>query len=151
MKTRKANTSVTYHVFLWIFKKMAGVWRGLYIPCELKWAIRRRVANYKMGLRSYGGRYLWTGSAWFESWKKKEVKVAELCYRIMCCSDYLMTKKWLRLEPVKNWRICIAQIPDVLTDLFFSIGLSLKKDLFHKPQHKSNKAIRIRKKALKSL
>jgi uncharacterized protein len=110
---------------------------GFMIPCELEMGQSpEELSELQEWASGFMEGVFMTESAWFES--EKEEVVAELLLPIMVASDLFDDEEVIEIRASeKLTNSCIAQIPDVLTDLFLVLRTEPEKRPFPKPQHKA--------------
>ncbi|NVK74903.1 MAG: YecA family protein [Oceanospirillaceae bacterium] len=110
---------------------------GFIIPCELEMGeTPEELSELQEWATGFMEGVFFTESQWFES--DKEEVVAELLLPIMVASDLFDDEEVLQIrKSEKLTHSCIAQIPEVVTDLFLVLRTEPEKRPFPKPQAKS--------------
>lgn len=108
------------------------------VPCELEMgASADELSELQEWASGFMEGVFMTEQHWFES--EKEETVAELLLPIMVASDLFDDEEVIQIRSSdKLTQSCIAQIPEVITDLFLVLRTEPEKRPFPKPQAKSN-------------
>lgn len=110
---------------------------GFLIPCELEMGSSpEELSELQEWATGFMEGVFMTESQWFES--EKEEVVAELLLPIMVASDLFDDEEVIQIrESEKLTNSCIAQIPEVVTDLFLVLRTEPEKRPFPKAQPKA--------------
>ncbi|MEO9274269.1 YecA family protein [Marinomonas sp. 5E14-1] len=139
-KEEKKITQYLSRLYLDIQKELESE-DGFLVPCELEMGTTLdELSELQEWASGFMEGVFMTESHWFES--EKEEVVAELLLPVMVASDLFDDEEVSQIRASeKLTKSCIAQIPEVVTDLFLVLRTEPEKRPFPKasPKPKSNK------------
>lgn len=124
-KEENKITQLLTRLFVDIQKELESE-EGFLIPCDIEMGESDELSELQEWASGFMEGVFMTETAWFET--DKEEIVAELLLPIMVASDLFEDEEVLQIrQSAKLTQSCIAQIPEVVTDLFLVLRTEPEK------------------------
>lgn len=136
-KEEKQILALLSRLFLDIQKELESEDEFL-IPCELEMGTGDELSELQEWATGFMEGVFMTEHHWFAS--EKEEVIAELLLPVMVASDLFEDEEVSQIRnSEKLTKSCIAQIPEIVTDLFLVLRTEPEKTPIHRSKHANNK------------